>query len=201
MNRTGLSGSGEEGSQRVAGAAARLRAFAWDYLVILGYLLLLLVLGLFMTLGPLSGAWGTFMSDPIRADAAAFAMAVLPVALYFTFSEASGAGATWGKRRVGLVVVALGTATGVGLGRALIRNGIKFLPWQLAHTAMFHIPGFPMDPHDAPGWTTVVLVAAWSLVAVYLMGLTRPGGRLPLYDRLAGTAVVPAGGRMESSPA
>jgi len=183
---------GEPAAARPAGAAARLRAFAWDYLVILGYLLLLLVFGLFTTLGPRSVEWGEFMSDPIRADAAAFAMAVLPVALFFTVSEASGAGATWGKRRVGLVVVALGTAGGLGLGRALIRNGIKFLPWQLAHSAMFHIPGFPTEPHDAPAWTTLGLVGAWSLVALYLLGLTRLGGRRTLYDRLAGTVVVHA---------
>lgn len=201
MKREELPANGEQGTRRSVGAAARLRAFAWDYLVILGYLLLLLVLGLFMTLGPLSGAWGEFMSDPIRADAAAFAMAVLPVALYFTFSEASGSGATWGKRRVGLAVVALGAATAPGLGRVLIRNGIKFLPWQLAHSAMFHVPGFPMEPHDAPAWTTVVLVVAWSLVALYLLGLTRLGGRRPLYDRLAGTAVVRAAGGMGSSTA
>jgi hypothetical protein len=76
--------------------------------------------------------------------------------------------------------------------RSLIRSGLKFLPWQLAHTAMMHIPGFPMSPGEPPVWSTFLLVVVWVLVAVYLVGLTRLGGYRTLYDRLTGTMVVHA---------
>ena len=172
----------------VAAPIVRLRAFAWDYLVVLGYLVGLTGLGLLLTLGPVGPALGGVMEDPVRADFVAFISAVLPVVLYFAVFE--GSGATWGKRRVGLGVVVAGLGATPGLGRALIRNGLKFLPWQMAHTAMFHIPGFPSASGEPPTWSVVVLGAVWLLVALYLLGLTRLGGRRPLYDRVAGTVVV-----------
>ena len=174
----------------VAAPTARIRAFAWDYLAVLGYLVGLTGLGLLLTFGPVGSAWAELMEDPVRADFVAFVFAVLPVVLYFALSESSRAGATWGKRRVGLVVVVAGLGTFPALGRALIRNGLKFLPWQMAHTAMFHIPGLPAATGEPPTWSVVVLGAAWLLVALYLLGLTRLGGYRPMYDRVAGTVVV-----------
>lgn len=174
----------------VAAPTARIRAFAWDYLVVLGYLVALTGIGLLLTFGAAGPAWAEFMDDPVRADLVAFVCAVLPVVLYFALSEGLGAGATWGKRRVGLVVMAIGWGSPPHPGRALVRNGLKFLPWQMSHTAMFHIPGFPAATGEPPTWSVVVLGAAWFLVAVYLVGLTRLGGYRPLYDRVAGTAVV-----------
>lgn len=174
----------------VAVPMARIRAFAWDYLVVLGYLVVLTGVGLLLTFGPMGTAWMEFMDDPVRADFVAFVSAVLPVVLYFALSEGSEAGATWGKRRGGLVVLAAGAGAPPRLGRALVRNGLKFLPWQMAHTAMFHIPGFPAATGETPTWSVAVLGAAWFLVALYLVGLTRLGGFRPMYDRVASTVVV-----------
>lgn len=190
----------------VADARSRIAAFAWDYVVILGYLMALLAVGLFFTLGPIGARWSSLMSDPVNADLVAFLVTVLPVALYFAVSEARWGG-TWGKRKLRLFVAVAGAGVGVGLGRVLLRNGVKFLPWQMAHTAMFHIPGFPLEPTAAPAWTTVLLSAAWSLLALHLLGLTFLGRRRPLYDRLAGTVVLnkepegSGGAREESAPA
>lgn len=174
----------------VAAPTARIRAFAWDYLVVLGYLVALTGIGLLLTFGPVGPAWAELMEDPVRADFVAFVLAVLPVVLYFALSEGSAAGATWGKRRVGLLVVTAGAGAPAGLARPLARNGLKFLPWQMAHTAMFHIPGFPAETGEPPTWSVVMLGGAWLLIALYLVGLTGLGGYRPLYDRVAGTAVV-----------
>ena len=178
-----------EESRAPAAAGVRIKAFAFDYLVIAAYLVLLVGLGSFLTFGPSAAEWQAFMSDPVRADLFAFAVLVLPVILYFALNERSEARATWGKRRAGIEVV--GPSGGrIGLGRSLVRSGLKFLPWQMAHTAMLHIPGFPMSPGEPPAWSTPLLVGTWSLVALYLFGLTRFGGRRTLYDRAAGTTVV-----------
>ncbi|MFW6084325.1 MAG: RDD family protein [Gemmatimonadota bacterium] len=169
-------------------AGTRIKAFAFDYLLIAGYLVVLLGVGTFLTFGPVEIGWREFMSEPAQADFVAFLLTVLPVTLYFALSEASGARATRGKRRAGIEVVGR-NGERIDLARSLIRSGLKFLPWQLAHTAMFHVPGFPVSPDDPPAWNTAMLVVAWSLVAVYVVGLTRIGGGRTLYDRLAGTIV------------
>ena len=149
------------------------------------------MVGSFFTFGPLGSGWRRLMSNPITADLVGFVTLILPVTLYFALYEASAAGATWGKRKAGLRVV--GPDGGIlSLPRSLIRSGLKFFPWQMAHTAMFHIPGFPMNPGQPPAWSPVLLGAAWTLVALYLVGLTPVFGRRTPYDRIAGATVVEA---------
>lgn len=191
MTERSAAGAVGKASAVPVSAATRIGAFGFDYLAIAVYLVLLLGAGILMSFGPVGDHWRSFMSDPMRADLVAFLLTVLPVTLYFALSERSEARATWGKRRANIEVV--GPDGGrIGLGRSLVRSGLKFLPWQLAHTAMLHVPGFPMSPGDPPASSTALLVVTWSLVAVYVVGLTRIGGGRTLYDRVAGTTVVPA---------
>ncbi|HKI84438.1 MAG TPA: RDD family protein [Candidatus Krumholzibacteria bacterium] len=174
----------------IAMGAVRVKAFLYDYLLILAYLIVLSGIGTFLTLGPFATKWSDFLSSPIRMDLFAFCVSVLPVVLYFAFTESSPAAASWGKRRVGVVVL---TRKGehMSKGRSLARSSLKFFPWQMSHTAMFHIPGFPAVTAEPPGWTVIVLVLAWILVGVYLLGLTAIGaGGRTVYDRLTGSSVV-----------
>jgi hypothetical protein len=60
----------------------------------------------------------------------------------------------------------------------------------MAHTALVHIPGFPMAPQDPPTVSVWLLTAMWLLVAAYLIGLTKWSGRRTLYDRASSTRVV-----------
>ncbi len=62
-----------------ASARARLYAFAWDYLLIAGYLLALACVGAWFSLGPLAAWWHARMSTPARVDALAFCLSVAPV--------------------------------------------------------------------------------------------------------------------------
>jgi len=175
----------------IAIGTVRLKAFLYDYLLILAYLGALAIVGTFLTVGPFAAEWSRFVSSPIRMDLFAFCVAVLPVVLYFALTESSSAAASWGKRRVGLRVLD-GEGERMSRGRSLARSSLKFLPWQLSHTAMFHIPGFPADTGEPSGWTAVGLVLVWVLVGVYLLGITAIGGGRAIYDRLAGTSVVMA---------
>ncbi len=121
--------------------------------------------------------------------------AALPVAVatYFALGESSAGAATWGKKRVGLRVLDVGGGH-LGRGKTFARAFLKFLPWQKAHTAMLHIPGFPMASTSPPTWTIVLLVAVWVLVAVYLAGLTSFLDSRTVYDRLVGSCVVASPG-------
>jgi len=174
--------------QQSAQTLLRIKAFFFDYLTILGYLVALAVVGSLLTLGPLGNDWSE-LASPWRKDLLAFLTTVLPVVAYFAWNEGSAAGATWGKRRVGLRVVAL-DGQPLGRNRALLRSVIKFTPWQMAHTALSNIPGFPMATGDPPNWTVWLLGGMWVVVALYLVGLTRLTGGRTVYDRLSGSRVI-----------
>lgn len=61
----------------------------------------------------------------------------LPVVSYFAFSEWL-AGATLGKHLLSLRVAEL-SGNRLTLPRSLVRSGVKFLPWEISHTALYRV--------------------------------------------------------------
>lgn len=173
---------------RPAGLLPRLGAFALDLIPILAYIILLLAVFAGIPLGifhmqPDQGV------HPVLFDAVVFVTVVLPVILYFAIQESSPRQATWGKRRFGLRVI---TKDGGRLSfvQALLRSVIKFLPWQIAHTCLFHIPGWPFAVQGFPAWVMAGFVILYALLFVYLITLTFTPKHRALYDWLAGSYVV-----------
>lgn len=72
----------------------RITAFALDYLLIAGYLVVLAIVSSILAFGPLKDRWQGLISSPERMDCLAFVTAILPVILYFTLLESSESGAT-----------------------------------------------------------------------------------------------------------
>lgn len=167
----------------------RIRAFAYDYLLIAGYLILLTGASLLLVRGPLGETWRVLTSSAVSMDLVAFCTTILPVVLYFTLMESSRSGATWGKQRTGLRVVRV-NGERLGRGRALIRSALKFLPWQIAHTCLFHIPGWPMAPQAPPNWVMVGFVLVWVLVGLYLATMAAGPQRRTPYDWAAASQVI-----------
>ena len=173
-----------------AGFAKRLKAFALDYLLISGYILLLAA----VSMAAIKISWWLGLSlrwpkNPILADLMAFVTLILPVALYFTLTESSLNQATWGKRKAGLRVV---NADDRKLTRkqANIRALVKLLPWQIAHTCLFHIPGWPLAVTTIPPWVTFGFVLVYLLVGIYAASaLISKKHRTP-YDWAAGSYVI-----------
>jgi uncharacterized RDD family membrane protein YckC len=165
----------------------RLAAFLLDYLVILGYLLALY--GISLGVRSVSGIELAGRPNPLVMDLIAFSLAVLPTLLYFALQESGGAQATWGKRKVSIRVVTL-NGEKLSPGQALVRSTLKLVPWQLAHTSLFHIPGWPISP-EAPGPLVIVgLVTAQVLVLAYILSLLlAPMHRTP-YDWASGAIVI-----------
>ena len=167
----------------------RIAAFALDYLLIAGYLVILTIAGSFLALGPLGDGWQSLLSSPIRMDLVAFVTTVLPVITYFTLLESSESGATWGKRRMRLRVVNL-RGERLSRSRAIMRSAVKLMPWQLAHTCLFHIPGWPVAPQDPPTWVMIGLTSVWVAVGAYFVALAIGPTRRTPYDWAAGSRVV-----------
>ena len=168
----------------------RLVAFALDYLIISVYLVFLVALSFFISRTPLGPGFRALFADPSSAELTAFALLVVPVLLYFALLESSHWQATWGKRARRLQVVTV-AETPAHPPRSLARNALKLAPWELTHACLWRIPGWPFAPQTPPVWASVGLVLVWILVVVYLVSLLTSRSGQAVYDRLAGTRVVP----------
>ena len=174
------------------GLRKRLVAFGFDFLLIFAYVLILLGIGIAITVtvGPLDQIHPVFAS-PVFMDLVAFLILVLTVILYFTLQESSSRQATWGKRRAGTKVV---NAQGTSLTRrqAFVRSLLKFLPWQIAHTSIFHIEGFPFEPTEPTPLVISGFVLVWVLLGIYAISMLVSKKHRTPYDRAAGAYVVAA---------
>lgn len=160
----------------------RILAFAVDWLVIAAWGGLL-----FGAVMLFAGGDPPRPSGPWKAQAIGFIAMTVPVTLYFALMESSPRGATLGKRVLDLRVT---SAAGERLpvSRTLLRNIIKFIPWEFGHL----VAQQAMFSSDAgmPAWVWVpvaisMLGPLWWVVSVLA------SGRTP-YDRLAGTRVIRA---------
>jgi uncharacterized RDD family membrane protein YckC len=160
---------------------ARLAAVGHDYLVVLAYVTALVIVGVVA-----SSALSGLFDDPIRGEIIGFVVLTLPVTLYFVLGEASASGATWGKRRMGLRVV---TRTGdrLSLVRSLVRSGTKFLPWELAHAAIWQ---FSAGGRGSEALPTVLLASSWILVGLNVLAAIVDRRHRALHDFIAGTRVI-----------
>jgi uncharacterized RDD family membrane protein YckC len=127
--------------------------------------------------------------NPILADLMASVTLVLPVALYFSLNESSPKQATWGKRKTGLRMVNANCGT-LTRKQAFMRSLVKLLPWQMAHTCIFHVPGWPLEVSKLPSVVIVGYVLLYVLVGIYIASaLISKNHRTP-YDWAANTYVI-----------
>ncbi|GAB3347797.1 RDD family protein [Modestobacter lapidis] len=172
------------GAEAVASGRDRVRASGWDYLVIVGWLAVLTVLGVVVrgVLPP-----GADAPSALAADAVALVLSVLPVWTYLTLTERGAAQATWGKRRTGLRVVAAG-GNRAGGARVAVRNAVKLLPWQLAHVSVARV----ILEVEAPVVIGTTYGLSLLLPVVSIAMAWRDPLHRALHHRIAGTRVVPA---------
>jgi uncharacterized RDD family membrane protein YckC len=109
----------------------------------------------------------------------------LPTWVYFTWSEGGHRGATLGKRLFRLKVTDL-HGKPPGRGRALLRTGVKLLPWELTHLTV--LTPTPWWADSAPGFRAGLVLVYLLLGAYMLTMIFHPQKRGP-QDLLAGTLV------------
>jgi len=170
---------GAAGPKSYAGLSRRLASLAWDLPVIAAWALFAGIVGVALNI-----LVGPQPRSPWSLDLQAFLTLILPVVLTFSYLEGSRRQATFGKRRMHVVVTdADGLST--GFRRALVRSVVKFLPWQLAHTAVFHLAG---------GSTSLAFLAlsigAQLLVVASALVMAIDGRHRALHDWVAGTRVM-----------
>jgi uncharacterized RDD family membrane protein YckC len=128
---------------------------------------------------------GTFTASPLSAEITGFLLITLPVYLYFAVCEGSKSHATWGKRKMGIVVAGV-HGQPIGLGNSLFRSALKFVPWELAHFTIWHI----VLPSEYPDYLIYSLLAiVYGLAYIYLISPLISKKKQTVYDAIAGTVV------------
>jgi len=158
------------------------RIFAWiiDWLIIAVYACALF--GVMMTLSSMEvvtlGA-----VHPVKGQVIGFLTLTLPVVLYCIFTEAGSRHATFGKRIMKIEIMGNPLTT----GEIVLRNVIKFLPWEFAHAGILWINY--INTPETPRWIWLLLIGPQVLVVIYVMSIVATKGSRSLYDMIAGTRV------------
>lgn len=114
---------------RPARNSDRIKSLFIDYLVIMGFAIVLFLVNIafqFITFG------GFIKFTPLGSQLTSFFTLVFPVFLYFVISESKGKCASFGKQCSQIHVEYVKP----GVFRIICRNILKLLPWQLAHFAV-----------------------------------------------------------------
>ncbi|MBK7679266.1 MAG: RDD family protein [Chitinophagaceae bacterium] len=164
----------------------RLKAFIIDYFIILIYIGLLLGATL-----SISAIFHLKLENvnPVIGELIAFATLTLPVILYFVISENSEYAGTIGKRKMGVQIVNK-TLVKASIGQLLIRNCIKFLPWELAHFFIYRLFYFNSITETTPGWVLTGLTVSQGLAIIYLLFIIFAKDNRSVYELLSQTRVV-----------
>ncbi|MDH4139943.1 MAG: RDD family protein [Coriobacteriia bacterium] len=175
----------DDRTQAAAGLWPRSLAFALDLVPIAVYLAALAAVGLTVSV-LLPSLSETLFGGPLVAEVFGFVTLTLPVIVYFALSESSTWQASWGKKRMNLVVADM-SGNRIGLARSMLRSTLKFVPWELAHFFVWRI-SFSSDPSSSVyAWG---FGAVWLLVGANVVAMVVTTRKRTVYDVAAGTVVV-----------
>ena len=158
-------------------ALKRIAAFMVDWCVLALFIGLL-----FLFVSPFVAP--LFMQSPFMAEAAGFCLLTLPLFLYFSLTEAL-IGGSLGKKFLRLRVSTV-KAQQMRYRTSALRTGIKLVPWELAHFAIWNVFIFSASP--AYGLGVGALGLSYGLIIIYATSLFLKRGRTP-YDLIAQTIV------------
>lgn len=157
----------------------RIMAFSIDSLFLAVYAGLL-----FFFVSPVVRPW--FTNSAQQAELAGFLLLTLPFVLYFVVSEASAWSGSIGKRLLRLRVLDNDGKKKISVSQSVKRSVVKFLPWELAHFAIWNAFVFESALYGA---AIGALILCYALLLLYAVGLLLKSHR-PLYDLMAHTVVV-----------
>ncbi len=168
--------------KNVANLKRRFLALLLDYLVIVAWGVVLFGVNMLIFFGFLDGL-PSF--DELGMNLLSLTM-IVPVLLYSIILEASGKHATLGKRWQRIKVTSADKKP-LRLWQVIVRNLVKFLPWQLAHMMIFH--GFALNWEVSPLWLTI-LSMTYFIPIIWIGVVVFRKDHRGIHDLLAGSIVV-----------
>jgi uncharacterized RDD family membrane protein YckC len=161
----------------------RILACIIDYGIIAAYAtLLFLVANLFFSIFD----WRPG-NNPIIGQLIGFFMLTFPVVTYSYLTEKSNWRGTVGKKLQKLIVL---TDQNKSAKNILIRNVLKFLPWELAHTGVHWTMYYNSNGIETPLWTWVILILPQVFVLGYFVSILISKGESSIYDKISNTKIL-----------
>lgn len=167
-----------------AGFLRRAAAYLID--IALLYLYIIVLFGASMALDSVLPFHERMGESYLLRHVISFASLTLPLVLYFILMERSGRQGTFGKSRMKLRVAAV-TGGRASTKTVVIRNVVKFLPWEIAHTHIHINPEFiTTGQTSAAGWVLGVWLPVGAMLLYAGMILARRDRR-SVYEFASGT--------------
>lgn len=166
-----------------AGFWLRLKAFVADYVLIFGYLLLVMIVSVFL----IPSLQELFQTSAGTAQLTGFLLVTLPVSLYFVVADSRIGRQSFGKRKIHIRVVDANHQS-ISVYRAVLRTVLKFLPWELSHFMAYRM--IYLGDGDVQMMDYVIGGLVYALIFLYILMALFTKNKQSLYDRIAKTYVV-----------
>ncbi|WP_229683255.1 RDD family protein [Virgibacillus oceani] len=161
----------------------RFKAFLFDYLLILVYLAILVVFGVFL----FPSIQELFSGSLIKAQFVGFMMVTLPISLYFIVCDSIIIGQTFGKKKMGIQVFNENQEV-LPVLQAVYRVILKFIPWELSHYLVYRMVALGDD--KIPILYYMIGGLIYALIFAYILTAIFTKKKQTLYDIAARTQVV-----------
>lgn len=166
-----------------AGFPVRLKAFLFDYVLIVVYGMILAVFSMFL----IPSIQQLFTGAPASAQLAGFLLVTLPVSLYFTVADSRLGGGSYGKRITGIRVRDL-DGRPLSILHSAVRTALKFMPWELSHFLVYRLMWLGDNP--VPVGYMVIGGLIYALIGAYIAAPFLTKKKQSVYDLAIRTQVI-----------
>lgn len=161
-----------------AGFLLRFKAFLIDYLLLLGYGVLLVIFNVFL----FPQVQNLFAGSLWLAQFTGFVMVTIPISIYFIVSDSLFNGQSYGKRKMRIRTVTEG-GSGVSVARAFFRTILKFLPWELSHYLVYRLVA--LENQEMPVIYIILGSFIYFLIFLYILTAIFTKRKQSFYDLVA----------------
>mgnify|MGYP001210757838 CR=1 FL=1 len=128
-----------------------------------------------------------FSGNPYIGQLIGFMTLTLPVITYSYLTEKSNWKGTVGKKLQKLIVL---PDQNKSVHNILLRNILKYLPWELAHTGVHWIIYYSSNGIEPPLWVWINLILPQIVVIAYFISIVISKGQSSIYDNIAKTKII-----------
>ncbi|NOS92098.1 MAG: hypothetical protein HOP30_09265 [Cyclobacteriaceae bacterium] len=160
----------------------RILASIIDYTIVAGYAGVL-----FLCTNIISLKFNLKLSEnPMIGQLIGFLILTLPVITYSYLTEKSVWRGTIGKRLQKIIVLTDQSKISRSI---LLRNILKYLPWEIAHTGVHWIVYYSSNSIETPIWVWVILILPQIVSVMYFISIVSSKGESSIYDRISMTSL------------